>query len=179
VTTPSTDGALPSPLRLGAEAAAVVAGLTVGYYLLPDRRVVSIPAFLTLFGAGLALIAGLGTYAVRRYRHSWGSPVVRVVALAASLYLAVLLFAVSYLLLERNQPGEFVGLHTHTDALYFTLSVVSTVGFGDVHATGQLARTLVSFQFVFNLGYLGVAVSLVRSTGRPGPDKHQSTPPGQ
>jgi voltage-gated potassium channel len=173
--TPRPGGALPSPRRLGAQAAAVVLGLTVDYYLLPDRRAVSIPVFLTLFGGGLVLTAGLVTWSVRRYRRCWGAPLVRVVTLAASLYLAVLLFAASYLLLERNRPGEFVGLHTHTDALYFTLSVVSTVGFGDVHAAGQLARALVSLQMVFNLGYLGVALSLVRSVGRPGPQKHRLT----
>ena len=46
---------------------------------------------------------------------------------------------------------EFVSLETKTDALYFALTTLATVGFGDVHAEGQIARTLVIIQMVFNV----------------------------
>jgi voltage-gated potassium channel len=58
-------------------------------------------------------------------------------------------------------PGQFVGLHTKTDALYFTVATISTVGYGDVHAAGQLARTAVTVQIVFNLVFLGAAFAII------------------
>ncbi len=50
---------------------------------------------------------------------------------------------------------------TKTDALYFTVSTLATVGFGDVHATAQLSRALVIIQIVFNLAFVGTLVSLL------------------
>jgi voltage-gated potassium channel len=58
-------------------------------------------------------------------------------------------------------PGQFVDLHTKTDALYFNISTIATVGFGDVHAAGQLARAAVTVQIVFNLVFLGAAVTMI------------------
>ena len=58
-------------------------------------------------------------------------------------------------------PGQFAELHDKTDALYFNISTLATVGFGDVHAVGQLARAAVTLQIVFNLVFLGAAVSLI------------------
>ena len=61
------------------------------------------------------------------------------------------------------------GLETRTDALYFTLSTMATVGFGDVHAVGQLARVTVSFMIVFNI--VVVAALAREATRRVDPDE--------
>ena len=56
---------------------------------------------------------------------------------------------------QRDQPvpGQFVGLETRTDALYFAVVTMATIGYGDIHPVGQLSRVLVMvavlFQFVF------------------------------
>lgn len=42
-----------------------------------------------------------------------------------------------------SAPGQFVGLETKTDGLYFALTTLTTVGYGDVHAAGQIARGVV------------------------------------
>ena len=44
-----------------------------------------------------------------------------------------------------------VSLQTKTDALYFAVTTLTTVGFGDVHAQGQVARGLIIVQMVFNV----------------------------
>ena len=46
-------------------------------------------------------------------------------------------------------------------ALYFSLSVFSTVGFGDIAAQTDLARGLVSLQIVCNLVLIGFGVRFV------------------
>lgn len=52
--------------------------------------------------------------------------------LAATLVLFLVLFAASYYLLERSEPGSFSETLYRTDALYFTLTTFATVGFGDI-----------------------------------------------
>jgi hypothetical protein len=58
-------------------------------------------------------------------------------------------------------PHQFVQLTNKTDALYFNISTLATVGFGDVHPVGQLARAAVTLQIVFNLVFLGAAVTVI------------------
>ncbi len=71
------------------------------------------------------------------------------------------LFALGYYALEQGDPDQFAEMATKTDALYFTMSTLGTVGFGDVHATGQLARVLVMIQIVFDLVFVAALVSVV------------------
>jgi voltage-gated potassium channel len=86
-----------------------------------------------------------------------------------ALYLAVLFFATAFYVLQLSQPEQFTGVGTRLDAFYFALSVVSTVGFGDVHADGQAARAVVSAQILFNLLVVSLAVAAVRNVEPLGP----------
>ena len=76
------------------------------------------------------------------------------------LILLVMAASLTFFLLNQGSPEQVTGLQTRTDALYFTLSTMTTVGFGDVHAEGQLARALVCALIVFNVV---VVASLVRA----------------
>lgn len=69
-------------------------------------------------------------------------------------------------MLERNVPGQLDELSTRTDALYFTVATLATVGYGDVHAAGQAARALVVIQQFFNPVFVGVLVTLLRQRVR-------------
>ena len=59
------------------------------------------------------------------------------------------------------RPGEFDGLLTRIDALYFVVTTLVTVGYGDIHPVGQLARALVSVQMVLKVGVLALVGGLV------------------
>ena len=50
-------------------------------------------------------------------------------------------------------------MHTRVDALYFTLATMATVGYGDIHAEGQVARAMVCAVIAFDVV---VVASLVR-----------------
>jgi voltage-gated potassium channel len=79
------------------------------------------------------------------------------------VFVIVPLFSIGYLALSKASPSEFADLSTKTDSLYFTLSTLATVGFGDVHAVGQLARVLVMIQMVFDLVFVAAVVSVLSS----------------
>ncbi|MCX5390557.1 potassium channel family protein [Streptomyces sp. NBC_00094] len=72
--------------------------------------------------------------------------------------LSLVIFATAYLTLSR-QHGEFDGLATRTDALYFTVITMSTVGYGDVAPTGQTARLVVTLQIVYNFVFIAAAAT--------------------
>jgi voltage-gated potassium channel len=112
-----------------------------------------------------AVVVGLGALAlliVRQLRQELRFPqqATRVEGLVLVLCLVVLLFALAYDLLAQ-EAGQFEGLRTRTDALYFTVTILATVGFGDVHATGQAARAIVTLQMVFDLVFVATAAALL------------------
>ncbi|MFG1943727.1 potassium channel family protein [Nonomuraea sp. NPDC048826] len=73
----------------------------------------------------------------------------------------VVLFALADYGVASWRAEEFAGLETRTDALYFAVATLSTVGFGDVHAQGQWARALVLAQMTFNVVVLAGAATLL------------------
>jgi voltage-gated potassium channel len=66
-----------------------------------------------------------------------------------------------FYLLNAQNPEQLEGLSTRVDALYFTMSTLTTVGFGDVHATGQAARIMVVIQMAFNLVFVATAAAVL------------------
>ena len=87
----------------------------------------------------------------------------RIEGLVVTLVIVVLAFALGFYLLAAQDPGQFEGISTRVDALYFTMSTLSTVGYGDIHATGQLARILVITQMAFNLVFVATVAAVLSS----------------
>ena len=133
------------------------------YYAAPVGRGQSaLDVALSVLGLliGILVLVWLVYRQVRRVMHSpAGDTSVRLEGLVLVVYVVVPLFALGYFSIEDADPAQFDGLVTKTDAIYFSLSTLATVGFGDVHAAGQLARVLVSLQMLFDL----VVVALVAS----------------
>ena len=140
-------------LRL-AGAAAV---LTVAYYLIPARGRLSTTSWSALFAVGAAVLAALVLLLVGGLLRA--GPDVRLQRLFVMLCLTVFFFADAYYLLSQ-MPGQIDDAHTKTDTLYFTITTLSTVGYGDVHAAGQLARIAVTIQIIFDLFFIGTAVAV-------------------
>jgi hypothetical protein len=78
----------------------------------------------------------------------------------------ILLFAYAYLSLEVGSPGSVPGIVTHLDAVYFVVTMLATVGFGDIVPKSELARAVATFQMLFNLVLLGAVVRLGVEVGR-------------
>jgi len=137
---------------------ALVVVITVAYFLVPVPGQMRESSWAILFGCGLAalgLVIGLVIW-----RLLGAGENVRMRGLVLLLVLTVLFFSWCDESVARL-PGQFADLHTKTDALYFNVSTIATVGFGDVHPVGQLARVAVTVQIVFNLVFLGAAVTMI------------------
>ncbi|WP_326580019.1 potassium channel family protein [Streptomyces sp. NBC_00481] len=157
------DRAGPGPrttLSAAARAIGLSAGLVLAYYLLPMDILVDAGTVAGLV-LGLIAVTALFLWQVRAIVRS-PYPVLRAVeALAAVVPLFVLLFATSYFLLERSTPGSFTEPLTRTDALYFALTVISTVGFGDITAHTETARVMTMIQMAGGILLVGVAARVV------------------
>jgi voltage-gated potassium channel len=126
------------------------------YYLLPLDHVKDVPLTLAVGVVILLAVSALQLRAIVRAKY----PGVRaVVALASTVPLFVLLFAAVYFVMAQASPANF-GTHqlTRTDALYFTVTVFSTVGFGDITPVSQGARLVVTAQMILDLLVLGLGI---------------------
>jgi hypothetical protein len=116
-----------------------------------------------VFLVGVAGAAALIVWQVMNYRRASLSGRARAQGLVVALYVAVLFFALTYYVLATAYSQEIDGLSTRLDALYFSLSIVSTVGFGDIYGAGQAARAIVSLQIAFNFLFVSLAVAAARA----------------
>ncbi len=82
-------------------------------------------------------------------------------SLAIALTLLIVSFSTIYFVLGSAHDDQIDGLRTKIDGLYFTVTILTTVGFGDITATGQGARALVTANMVVNLVFLAVAIRAV------------------
>lgn len=122
-------------------------------------------ADLLLFSLGLVVVAALLVLQVRRQFRAWEDPTVRVQSVLGLLSPAMALFAITYYALARD-PGEFSGLESRTDALYFTVVTLGTVGYGDVHPVGDAAKVVTMVQIVFDLVVVALLVSFLTAEVR-------------
>jgi voltage-gated potassium channel len=160
----SSGGEPSGRLRIGRGLLAL-AGVLLAYYALP---IGDVPSSWDVVFAALGLIAGLAAIvyvALRQVKvmaqYRQGDPSVRLDVLVLLLVIVVPLFAAGYYAVQKGDPDQFAELETKTDALYFTVSTVATVGFGDVHAEGQLARALVTVQMGFDLVFVAALVAVL------------------
>ena len=155
--------------------------LVVLYYLLPLRSA-STPAVVTMLVIGLAALSTLVVFHVRSILSS-PFPVLRAVeALAINVPLFLLLFASTYVVMASLSASSFSEPLTHTDALYFTVTVFSTVGFGDITPKTEAARLVVTGQMIADLLILGIAIKVIVGAvqqRRQPPDQASSPPPSQ
>jgi len=148
--------------RRWAHLALILAALVVVYFVVPipdnlQRNTVLRGVAATLIV--VLLVAGV----VRQLRLHLDDTSRRVDGLIVSITGVMVVFSYCFFVIEQRDPTQFAGLDTRLDSLYFTAVTAASVGYGDVHATGQGARALVLVQMVFNVVFIGTAVALLSS----------------
>ncbi|WP_086564823.1 potassium channel family protein [Streptomyces africanus] len=158
-----------------ARAVLIAAGLVTAYYLLPldERHTAGASALLACGLAVVLLVFGWEVRAILRSPH----PRLRAVeALTVTVALFLVLFASGYYLLDHSATGSFSEPLTRTDALYFTLTTFSTVGFGDITALSQAGRVLTMVQMAGGLLLVGVAARVLAGAVQAGLRRRRREP---
>ena len=136
------------------------AALFTAYYLLPVRAKTSAQEVLWLITA-LAIFGAIVALQVRSIVKSRYPRLRAIESLAVALPLFLIGFARIYLSLSTTESHPFSMALDHTSSLYFTITIFSTVGFGDITPTTNFARMIVSAQMILDLVVLGVIVKLL------------------
>jgi hypothetical protein len=153
----------------------LIAAATAVYYQIPVPGRMRESSWIIMFCGGVIVLGVLILLAVARLLRAGEQARIR--GLVLLLTLTVLFFSWADESVAML-PNQFAGLTNKTDSLYFNVSTLSTVGFGDVHPVGQLARAAVILQIVFNLVFLGTAVSIISGYFRTrASSRMRSTPP--
>ena len=157
------------------QAAGSTAVLVTIYFLLPlDNSALWFA--VTLLVIGLAALIGLVAFQVRAIGGSRYPGLRALEALAVTIPLFLLLFASTYLVLAANSARSFSQPLNHTDALYFTVTVFATVGFGDITASTAVARLVVTGQMIIDLVILGLGARVVVGAVSRGRQRRPSEP---
>ncbi|GAA1405944.1 hypothetical protein AUR04nite_16630 [Glutamicibacter uratoxydans] len=127
----------------------VALSLVVLFLTVPLSRLDPSPWWLVLLIVGTALV--LLTALFRLIRR--GAGLFRLLNLLMTVVIA---FAFGFYTISVHMPGQFEGIDTRIDALYFTLTTMTTTGYGDIHPTGQLGKVMVSLALVFDVVFLGL-----------------------
>ena len=137
----------------------VVFVLIAGFCLMPLR------GERWWIGAAIGIVAIIGTIplTVRRVQAVRDAEQPIVVAFEAIVLLVTMLvlgFASVYYAIDFRQE-QFEGLSTRLDAVYYTVTTLATVGYGDIHPVAQPARAVATFQMLLNLAFVGIVVRVL------------------
>jgi hypothetical protein len=137
-----------------------VAAVLAIYFLIPMDQAMNVATVteLTLGVLGLFVVVAWQLRGIIRSLY----PGLRAVeALSFTLPLFVLMFATAYFLMEQARASSFTEPLSRLDAMYFSVTVFSTVGFGDIAARSEAARVAVTVQMALDLVLLGLVGRLV------------------
>lgn len=143
---------------LRATGSAVV--LVLIYYLLPlQSRNGEMSAVGVITGG--AILVGITAWQVRAILTSTYPTLRAIEALAVIVPLVLLTFAATYFAMARTSAANFSQPLTRTDALYFAITIFSTVGFGDITPRTEASRVMVMIQMLFDIAAIGLGVRVV------------------
>lgn len=163
-------GTARAPMRLLVRGAArsigVVALTLLGYGLLPVEGTSS-PVTVAV-GAGLAMTVLLVIFAWQLSRISRAEHPLLASLEAVSLIFGmfVVLFALMYVALSVGNPDAFTEQIDKVGGIYFTTTVLTTVGFGDISPVTDTARVLVTVEMVLGMILIGSAFKVIANSAR-------------
>ncbi len=130
------------------------------YYLLPATRNSGDNDAL-LLAIGLVLVGVFLAWQTSRIVRAELPQLRAAQALGAVIPFFLVVFSSIYLSMAHSSPATFSEPLDHTSALYFTITVFSTVGFGDITPRTDAARIVTSIQMLMDLAIVGIVVRLL------------------
>jgi voltage-gated potassium channel len=152
-------------LRTGATIALAWVLIGTAFYVLPFGHQSSLRMALRL-GADIALIGAVFAWQIWRIKVGELPELRAFEALGIVVGLFLALFSGIYLAMANGNQATFTQALDHTRALYFTISVFSTVGFGDITPRTDPARLVVAAQMLLDLVIIGLVVRVLLSAAK-------------
>jgi len=122
------------------------------------------PIVIVIFGVTLYVI-----FLRRQLRRVSNAKYPAVAAFEALILVAVMFlafFAAVYVMMSASDPASFSEPLDHFDAFYFALTVLATVGFGDITPVQGSARLICMVQMAIDIGFIAVLVRQVSSAAQ-------------
>ena len=145
--------------------------LVAGYYYIPPLEKHSGAGEIITLGIGVLVVTLIVLDQARRVVHVELPGLRAAEALAVVVPIFLLLFSTLYVSLSNTSAAMFSQELDHSSALYFTITVFSTVGFGDIVPATDAARLIVSAQMIIDLVIIGVVVRLLVNAAKMGLDR--------
>ncbi len=135
------------------------------YALAPEPTEAWTPLQFTVFGTLAAvLFVGVMIAAVSRLAHSRRPLVAGLSFTVVLATILVLSYSWLYVSLSVSDGNSFTERLTKVSAAYFTVTVLSTVGFGDITPVGDTARMVVTSQMVVGFTVITLAIRAVATS---------------
>ena len=147
-------------LRCGLTIAVCWVIIIGAFYVVPIGHESGLRAFVRL-GADVALIGAVFVWQIRRISVAELPELRAIEALGIVVVLFLVAFSGIYLGMSHESPLTFTQRLNQTKALYFTISIFSTVGFGDITPRTDPARLVVAAQMLLDLAIIGAVVRLI------------------
>jgi voltage-gated potassium channel len=152
-------------LRSIARILGITTFLLVAYFAVPIGQEADATG-IAFLAVGFAGFVALFAYQVKRILDSPMPQLRAAETLATVVPLVIVLFALFYVGLSVSDPSGFSEPITKVNGLYFTVTVLSTVGFGDITALTDTSRIAVTVQMVVDLLIVGVLVKVIIGASR-------------
>jgi voltage-gated potassium channel len=135
------------------------------YFALPIGRESGLRALVRL-GTDIALVGAVLFWQLRRISQAVLPELRSIEGLGVIVAVFLVAFSSTYLAMSHQAATTFTMNLDHIRALYFTVSVFSTVGFGDITPRTDAARLVVSAQMLLDLVVIGAVVRIIFNAAR-------------
>ena len=163
----------PTSVVVRAGVPAVGAGLiavaaVIGLYMwmpVPQAEDSPLGVVLALVFVGLVYLV-LAIWSVARINKSRHPLRAGMTLLAVMITAVVVMFALTYVTMSAHNPATFNVPLDKVSALYFTMTILTTVGFGDIHAVTHAGMIAVMIQMVISLTLITTVARVLVSAAR-------------
>ena len=144
----------------------IVAVTLLVYFLVPIEGAGAASAAAVTACVGIATILVVFARQMSRVRHSPRPILAAVEALVLVFGLFLCFFALLYVSISASAPHAFTEGVDKVAGVYFTMTILTTVGFGDITAVSDTARVTVTLQMVLGVILIGTAVKALGFSAR-------------
>jgi voltage-gated potassium channel len=135
------------------------------YFVLPIGRESGFRAGVRLT-VDVALVAAVFLWQIRRISRAVLPELRAIEALGIVISVFLVAFSSIYLAMSHETARTFSEKLDHVQALYFAITIFSTVGFGDITPRMDVARMVVAVQMLLDLVLIGAVVRLLFDAAR-------------